>query len=88
MKHVKANSDWPLFCPNEASGMADIHGAKFEALYKKYEKEGRQRWTVPAEKFWYTILEVQIETGGSFMVYKDAANGMSFSIMFFHLMFS
>jgi len=75
MKRVEANGDWSLFCPNEAPGMADVHGAEFEALYEKYEKEGRQRRTIPAQKLWYAILEAQIETGGPFMVYKDAANG-------------
>jgi len=84
MKRVEANGDWSLFCPNEAPGMADVHGAEFEALYEKYEKEGRQRRTIPAPKLWYAILEAQIETGGPFMVYKDAASGMSVSIMFFH----
>lgn len=40
MKHIEANADWSLFCPNEAPGMADMHSAEFEALYEKYE-EGR-----------------------------------------------
>jgi ribonucleoside-diphosphate reductase subunit M1 len=55
--------------------MADVHSAEFEALYEQYEKEGRQRRTIPAQKLWYAILEAQIETGGPFMAYKDAANG-------------
>ena len=74
MKRVEANGDWSLFCPNEAPGMADVHSAEFEALYERYEKEGRARRTVPAQKLWYAILEAQIETGGPFMVYKDHAN--------------
>jgi ribonucleoside-diphosphate reductase subunit M1 len=78
MKRVEANADWSLFCLNEAPGMADVHIAEFEAFYKKYEKEGRQRRTIPAQKLWYAILEAQIETGGPFMVYKDTANGRGF----------
>ena len=74
MKRVEENGDWSLFCPNEAPGMSDCWGEEFEALYEKYEKEGRARRTVPAQKLWYAILEAQIETGGPFMVYKDAAN--------------
>jgi ribonucleoside-diphosphate reductase subunit M1 len=74
MKHVEANSQWSLFCPNEAPGMADVYCAKFEALYEQYEKEGRQHRTVPAQKLWYAILEAQVKTGGPFMMYKDAAN--------------
>lgn len=55
--------------------MSDCHGAEFEALYERYEKEGKARRTIPAQKLWYAILEAQIETGGPFMLYKDAANG-------------
>ncbi|KAH7925582.1 hypothetical protein BV22DRAFT_1088728 [Leucogyrophana mollusca] len=77
MKRVEANADWSLFCPNEAPGLHEVHGEEFEALYEKYEKEGRQRRVVPAQKLWYAILEAQIETGGPFMCYKDAANAKS-----------
>ncbi|KAI9573683.1 ribonucleotide reductase [Boletus coccyginus] len=77
MKRVEGNEEWSLFCPNEAPGMADCWGEEFEALYERYEKEGRARRTVPAQKLWYAILEAQIETGGPFMVYKDAANRKS-----------
>ncbi|KAG6844039.1 ribonucleoside reductase large subunit Cdc22 [Tephrocybe sp. NHM501043] len=77
MKRIEANGDWPLFCPNEAPGLHEVHGAEFEALFTKYESEGRARKTVSAQKLWYAILEAQIETGGPFMLYKDAANGKS-----------
>ncbi|KAJ7587001.1 ribonucleotide reductase alpha subunit [Mycena floridula] len=77
MKRVEANAEWSLFCPNEAPGLHEVHSAEFEALYEKYEKEGRARRTVPAQKLWYAILEAQIETGGPFMLYKDAANAKS-----------
>ena len=65
-----------MFCPNKASGLAEVHGADFEALFEKYEKEGRARKTIPAQKLWYAIMEAQIEAGNPFMMYKDAANGM------------
>ncbi|KAG5651729.1 ribonucleoside reductase large subunit Cdc22 [Sphagnurus paluster] len=77
MKRVEKNADWPLFCPNEAPGLHEVHGEEFEALFTKYESEGRARRTIPAQKLWYAILEAQIETGGPFMLYKDAANGKS-----------
>ena len=41
MERVKADGDWSLFCPNEAPGLYDCYGGEFEALYHKYEKEGR-----------------------------------------------
>ncbi|KAJ7160053.1 ribonucleotide reductase alpha subunit [Mycena filopes] len=77
MKRVEANENWSLFCPNEAPGLHEVHSAEFEALYEKYEKEGRARKSIPAQKLWYAILEAQIETGGPFMLYKDAANSKS-----------
>jgi ribonucleoside-diphosphate reductase subunit M1 len=77
MKRVEDNGDWSLFCPNEAPGLHEVHSEEFEALYEKYEKEGRARKTIPAQKLWYAILEAQIETGTPFMLYKDAANCMS-----------
>jgi len=74
MKRVLAEEDWSLFCPNEAPGLHEVWGDEFEALFVKYEKEGRARKTIPAQKLWYAILEAQVETGGPFMLYKDAAN--------------
>jgi ribonucleoside-diphosphate reductase subunit M1 len=77
MKRVEANEDWSLFCPNEAPGMHEVYGAEFEAMYEKYEKEGRARKTVKAQKLWYAILEAQTETGNPFMLYKDSCNRKS-----------
>ncbi|KEP51375.1 ribonucleoside-diphosphate reductase, alpha subunit [Rhizoctonia solani 123E] len=77
MQRVEEDGDWSLFCPNEAPGLADVHSAAFVELYTKYEKEGRARKTIKAHKLWYAILDAQIETGGPFMVYKDAANAKS-----------
>ncbi|EIN12822.1 ribonucleotide reductase alpha subunit [Punctularia strigosozonata HHB-11173 SS5] len=77
MKRVEANGEWSLFCPNEAPGLHEVWGEEFDKLYEKYEKEGRARKTIPAQKLWYAIMEAQIETGGPFMLYKDAANSKS-----------
>ncbi len=77
MKRVEANEEWSLFCPNEAPGLAECHGAEFERLYEKYEKEGKARETIKAQELWFEILESQIETGTPYLLYKDAANGKS-----------
>ena len=77
MKRVEANGNWTLFCPNEAPGMADVYGDEFEALYEKYEKEGRGRKTMRAQELWYQILNSQIETGTPYMLYKDSCNKKS-----------
>ena len=77
MKRVEKNEDWSLMCPAEAPGLADCYGEEFEELYERYEREGRAKRSVKAQKLWYAILEAQIETGNPFMLYKDAANRKS-----------
>ncbi len=77
MKRVEAEGEWSLFCPNEAPGLGDCWGEKFEALYEKYEAEGKARKTIPARELWAAIIESQIETGNPYMLYKDAANSKS-----------
>ena len=77
MKRVRDNGTWTLFCPDEAPGLSDTYGAKFEELYEKYEREGRGKKTIEAQKLWTAILESQIETGTPYMVYKDACNEKS-----------
>ena len=77
MERVKNNEDWSLFCPNEAPGLHDTYGGEFEALYHKYEQEGRARKVIKAQDLWFAILESQIETGTPYMLYKDACNKKS-----------
>ncbi len=77
MKRVEADEEWSLFCPNEAPGLADCHGAEFEALYEKYERENRARKVIKAQELWFEILESQTETGTPYMLFKDHANNKS-----------
>lgn len=77
MKRVEENGDWSLFCPNEAPGLADCWGSKFEELYTRYEAEGKARKVIKAQDLWFKILDSQIETGTPYMLYKDACNGKS-----------
>ena len=77
MERVKENGEWSLFCPNEAPGLYDCYGGEFEALYHRYEREGRARQTIKAQDLWFAILESQIETGTPYLLYKDAANKKS-----------
>jgi ribonucleoside-diphosphate reductase alpha chain len=77
MKRVKDDGKWSLFCPNEAPGLADCWGKEFEALYERYETEGRARKTIQARELWSAIIESQIETGTPYMLYKDACNAKS-----------
>ena len=77
MRRVEANVDWTVFCPDEAPGLDDVWGPEFEALYLKYEAEGRGRKKINAQKLWFQILDAQIETGTPYLLYKDAANAKS-----------
>lgn len=77
MKRVQEDSTWTLMCPNECPGLADTHSEAFEALYIKYETEGRGRKTIKARELWEKIMESQIETGTPYMLYKDACNRKS-----------
>jgi ribonucleoside-diphosphate reductase alpha chain len=77
MERVEADGEWTLFCPNEAPGLADVWGEKFNELYTRYEREGRGRKTVSAQKLWFQILDSQMETGTPYILYKDAANRKS-----------
>ena len=78
MKRVEANEDWSLFCPNEATGLADCWGDKFEELYCKYEETPNLvRRKIKARDLWFAILESQVETGTPYILYKDSCNRKS-----------
>jgi len=77
MRRVEEDTTWSLFCPNEAPGLHECYGGEFEALYHKYEEEGKAKRVVKARELWFNILESQIETGTPFILYKDAANRKS-----------
>ena len=77
MRRVEEDGLWSLFCPNEAPGLADVYGDEFDALYTKYESEGRARKSVSAQKLWFKVLDSQMETGTPYLLYKDPANKKS-----------
>ena len=77
MKRVEADAEWTLMCPNECPDLYKCHSDEFDALYTKYESEGKGRKTIRARELWEKILESQIETGTPYMLYKDAANRKS-----------
>lgn len=77
MERVEADGEWSVFCPDEAPGLADVWGQEFRDLYAKYEREGRARKVLSAQKLWFMILDAQMETGTPYLLYKDAANGKS-----------
>ena len=77
MERVEADGTWTLFCPNEAPGLAEVWGEKFNELYTRYEREGRGRKQVSAQKLWFSMLDSQMETGTPYILFKDACNRKS-----------
>ena len=77
MQRVEANGQWTLFCPSVAPGLQGAYGDAFRELYEKYEREGRGAQTIKARDLWALIIETQMETGGPYMLFKDACNAKS-----------
>lgn len=77
MKRVEEDGVWSLFCPNDTPELVDSWGETFETKYKEYEREGKAREVIKAQKLWFAILDSQIETGTPYMLFKDACNRKS-----------
>lgn len=77
MKRVEEDGIWTLMDPNECPNLPETYGEEFEALYLKYEQEGKGRKQLKAREVWQKILEAQIETGTPYVLYKDACNQKS-----------
>lgn len=74
MERVKNNGKWSLMCPDQCPGLADCYGDKFKELYESYESKGMFTKQVEAQQLWFKILELQIEAGVPYILYKDACN--------------
>lgn len=77
MRRVKEDALWTLFDPHTCPGLSDCYGEEFEKLYEQYEKEGKGFKQMKAQDLWSLIIEMQIETGTPYMLYKDACNKKS-----------
>jgi ribonucleoside-diphosphate reductase alpha chain len=77
MERVKNNEKWSLMCPDQCPGLADCYGDKFKELYENYESKGMFTKQVEAQQLWFKILELQIEAGVPYILYKDACNSKS-----------
>ena len=74
MKRVETDADWTLMCPDKCPGLSDVYGTEYEALYERYERDGRGNKTIKARELWSAIMDSQIETGTPYTLYKDAVN--------------
>jgi ribonucleoside-diphosphate reductase alpha chain len=76
---IKTNKEvlWSLFCPNKAKGLTDVYGDEFEKLYISYENKKIFNKQISIIKLWKHILEIQMESGVPYIMYKDAVNRKS-----------
>ena len=76
---IKTNKEvlWSLFCPNKAKSLTDVYGNEFEELYISYENEKIYNKQISIIKLWKHILEIQMESGVPYIMYKDAVNRKS-----------
>lgn len=79
MKRVKANANWSLFSPHEASDLHHLYGKEFEKRYEEYERLGRSGQLkifkeMPAVQLWRKMLSMLFETGHPWITWKDPSN--------------
>jgi len=81
MQRVVTDGEWSLFCPHECPHLLNVYddGIKnnFTKVYLDYERAGRARTTIKAVELWQKILDLQLETGEPYLLYKDACNRKS-----------
>lgn len=78
MERIINNEDWYLLCPDKCKDLTNVYGDKFKSLYIKYSNDkSLVIQTINARKLWEKILVSQIETGGPYILFKDASNQKS-----------
>jgi ribonucleotide reductase alpha subunit len=55
----------PKECSRGTYRWRRVYGDEFRALFEKYEKEGRAKRTISAQKLWYAILEGYVPLAAS-----------------------
>jgi ribonucleoside-diphosphate reductase alpha chain len=76
-QRIEEGGNWSFFSPDEAKDLYEVYGEEFKTLYERYEAEGKAKRVMKAEEVMLRIIESQMETGGPFMLAKDAANQKS-----------
>ena len=74
MRRVRDGEQWSLFCPDECQRLTSLSGEEFDALYEKYEKEGRARTTMPAKDLWRKITLGIAGHNSPKIIFKDNMN--------------
>jgi ribonucleoside-diphosphate reductase alpha chain len=77
MQRVEQDAYWSLFSPDTCPGLSDCWGDEFVEMYCGYERKNLAVKEIPAKKLWQMIVDAQIQTGGPYLLYKDACNAKS-----------
>jgi len=77
MQRVEKDEMWSLMSPDTCPGLSDCWGDEFAELYCGYERKNLAVKEMPAKKLWQMIVDAQIQTGGPYLLYKDACNAKS-----------
>ena len=77
MQRVEQDGYWSMFSPDTCPGLSDCWGDDFVQLYCEYERKNLALREIPAKKLWQMIVDAQIQTGGPYLLYKDACNAKS-----------
>jgi ribonucleoside-diphosphate reductase alpha chain len=77
MQRVEQDGYWSMFSPDTCPGLSDCWGDDFTELYCNYERKNLAMREIPAKKLWQMIVDAQIQTGGPYLLYKDACNSKS-----------
>lgn len=77
MQRVEQDAYWSMFSPDTCPGLSDCWGDEFTELYCRYERKNLAMKEMPAKKLWQMIVDAQIQTGGPYLLYKDACNAKS-----------
>lgn len=74
MQRLEKDEVWSLFCPDSCPGLTETYGEEYNALYLKYEAEGKYSAQIPAREIWHKIYDSQCVSGMPYLLYKDAVN--------------
>lgn len=78
MERVKTpGGRWTLFDPKEVRDLYETYGDDFKVRYEEYERTLKNVRTMDAMYLWNQIINSLEETGGPYILFKDAANKKS-----------
>jgi len=65
---------WSLMCPHKCINLINCYGEEFEKNYIEYENNKKYNKQVNILDLWNHILEIQMEAGVPYIMYKDHVN--------------